>query len=241
MMISRGVEYREDTGDLIANGEKLIPDVRRFSELKVVLKHPEKVKEDGAAYFMYRDLPPLRGKWARFDITLIPNWKVGDELAKTKGHYHLSPSPDKPSYPEIYQVLIGRALYLLQRHGNSFSDIIDFIEVEAQQGDVVIIPPGYGHVTVNPGDGILIISNIIYREVKSDYSPYEKLRGAAYYYTTSGFERNDLYSRVPEIRHEKPLWRTKSIAEDFLRDENSFSWLKNVEDACEGGFYGFKC
>lgn len=243
IMISQGIEYREDTGELIVNGEKLIPNVRKFSKLKVVLKHPEKLgeKEDKAAYFMYRDLPPLRGKWARFDITIIPPWRIGDELAKTKGHYHLPPSPGRPSYPEVYQVLMGRAIYLLQRHGSDFSVIVDFIEVEAHQGDVVVIPPEYGHVTVNPGDETLIMSNIIYREVKSYYGPYEKMRGAAYYYTTAGFERNALYSQVPEIRHEKPSWRTRSIAEDFLMNESSFSWLKNVEEACKEGFYGFRC
>ncbi len=241
MMIAPGVEYREEEKELLVQGERVIPSVRRFSDLLTVLEDPDALKEDGNAYFMYRDLPPLRGRWARFDVTIIPPWMVGREYAKTKGHYHKPPSAGKPSYPEVYQVHSGSAMYLLQRAGVSPSEIVDFIVVRASPGDVVVIPPGYGHVTVNPSEETLVMSNLIYREVESDYGPYERLRGAAYYYTIDGFVRNGRYSSVPEIREGKPLWRSQSIAIDFLEDEGSFSWLKDVDRACKEGFLGVRC
>ncbi|MDK2383301.1 MAG: glucose-6-phosphate isomerase family protein [Candidatus Korarchaeota archaeon] len=241
MMIAPGVEYREGEGELLVQGEKVIPSVRRFFDLLMVLEDPSALKEDGDAYLMYRDLPPLRARWVRFDVTIIPPWMVGREYAKTKGHYHMPPSAGRPSYPEIYQVHSGNAIYLLQRAGPSLKEIVDFIVVRASPGDVVVIPPNYGHVTVNPGEETLVMSNLIYRGVESDYEPYERLRGAAYYYTIDGFIRNGRYSSVPEIREGKPLWRSQSIAIDFLEDESSFSWLKDVDRACEEGFLGVRC
>ncbi len=240
MMIAPGIEYKGN-GELLVQGERIIPAVRRFSDLLTVLENPEALERDGDAYFMFRDLPPLRGSWARFDVTIIPPWMVGREYAKTKGHYHEPPSAGKPSYPEVYQVHSGNAVYLLQRAGTSSSEILDFIVVRASPGDVVVIPPNYGHVTVNPSDETLIMSNIIYRKVKSDYEPYERLRGAAYYYTTDGFIKNERYSSVPEIREERPPWRSISIVTDFLGDESAFLWLKDVDRACKEGFLDVIC
>jgi len=240
MLIVPGVEYRERDRSIVVEGRVVTPSVRMFSQLVPVLRRPDMLKGDGVAYYMYRDLPPLEGSWARFDVTVIPPWRVGDELAKTKGHYHSSPA-GKPPYPEIYQVHGGEALYLLQRSGRSPSEIMDFIAVRARPGDVVVIPPGYGHVTVNIGTSTLVMSNIIFRGSKSYYEPYEKLRGAAYYRLASGLVRNEEYDEVPEVRFEDPLRMSKPVVLEFLEDESSFTWLRDTERACEMRFLGASC
>ncbi len=240
MQIVPGLDYIEEYKSLFLNGNMIKPRIRKFSELLKVLRYPDKLNQDNAAYYMFRDLPPLRDSWARFDVTVIPKWEIGGELAKTKGHYHNSPEGE-PSYPEIYQVHKGKALYLLQRPGKSYSKIVDFIVVQAEPDDVVVIPPGYGHVTVNVGERSLVMSNIIYREVKSNYQPFEELRGAAYHYTTSGFLENERYSQVPKIRFERPWKKSKPIVLEFIRDGSSFSWLKYPRKACKMGFLGVTC
>ncbi len=240
MQLIPGLDYIEEQESLFLNGDRLYPKIRRFSDLLKVLKYPDKLREDGAAYYMFRDLPPLRDSWARFDITIIPKWEVGGELAKTKGHYHNSPAGE-PSYPEIYYVHKGKALYLLQKPGESYSKIIDFIAVQAELGDMIVIPPGYGHVTVNLGESSLVMSNIIYREVKSSYQPFEGLKGAAYHYTYSGFLRNENYTEVPEIRFEKPWRKSGPVVLEFARNEPSFAWLKDPREACKIGFLGATC
>ncbi|HDI73671.1 MAG TPA: glucose-6-phosphate isomerase [Candidatus Korarchaeota archaeon] len=240
MQIVPGVEYCEDTRQVKVQGRALEPSIRLFSQLLNVLRYPEKAPKDGEAYYMYRDLPPLRGSWARFDVTVIPPWKVGDELAKTKGHYHNSPL-GKPPYPEIYQVHAGEALYILQKPGEIASKIVDFVVIRATPGDVVVIPPGYGHVTVNVGEETLVMSNVIYRGVKSNYGPFERLRGAAYHFTTSGFLKNDRYSEVPEIRFEKEWKRSEAIVLELVKEEHSFIWLRDTDKACEMRFLGADC
>ncbi|WP_301664617.1 glucose-6-phosphate isomerase family protein [Methanoculleus frigidifontis] len=89
----------------------------------------------------------------RFDITVIPPGAVGGEYVKTKGHYHPL-TPAGIGYPELYQVLAGEAHYLLQR-----KNLRDVVVVTAKAGEFVLIPPGYGHVTVNPGKENLVMAN----------------------------------------------------------------------------------
>ncbi len=212
---------------MIVLGVEIKPKVRTFEELLPVLMSPELVRDRlSVAYYMFRDLPHLRESWARFDVTLIPPWRVGKEFAKTHGHYHLPGAAGIP-YPEIYQVLEGKGLFLLQEgEGNR---IKDFVYLRGEPGDVIIIPPGYGHVTVNPGEEPLIMSNIIYRLAKSDYGPFKSLRGAAYYYTVDGFLRNSRYEEAPSPREVKPLSEDVPIVDSFLKRPADFEWLRRPE------------
>jgi glucose-6-phosphate isomerase len=135
------------------------PSVRTLGDMRCVLANPDR-SGNIPLYSMYRDLALTAGDHAylreqniRFDITVIPPGTVGGEYVKTKGHYHPL-SPSGIGYPELYQVLAGEALYLLQR-----SDLGDIVAVTAKAGEFVLIPPGYGHVTVNAGKEELVMAN----------------------------------------------------------------------------------
>lgn len=215
MRITHDLEFDEVGMRLLAEGREIEPKIRWLSDLRKVLMRPEAIKVDFPAYLMYRDLPPLAGSWARFDLTVIPPWEVGGELAKTKGHYHL---PVNGIYlQEIYFVHSGEARFLLQKRGASLYEIEDFVVVRARGGSIVTVPPGYGHVTVNSGSGMLIMSNVIDRRVEPDYGAYELTRGAAYYVTLEGMIRNGSYESVPEPRYEEPEELEISLT-DLLTD-----------------------
>ena len=153
-------------------------------------------------YSMYRDLALttedrayLNEQNLRFDITVIPPGTMGEEYVKTKGHYHPL-SPSGIGYPEFYQVLAGEALYLLQR-----SDLRDIVVVTAKAGEFVLIPPGYGHVTVNPGKGELVMANLVSAGFASEYTFYEQMQGGAYYLMVDGgWVQNPRYPAVPPMR-----------------------------------------
>jgi len=189
-------------------GRKFKADVRWAEDLKPVLAYPDDLKENFPAYYMFRDLYYSRSDKERilehrlrFDLTIIPPAKVGGEFIKTFGHYH-PPAEGNLSYAEIYEVLSGEAIYLLQKFEGG--KITDVIVVEAKAGDKVIIPPNYGHVTINPSNKELRMVNWVCRDFKSDYEPYRRLRGACYYYTEDGWVKNPNYGDVPEIRFVKP-------------------------------------
>jgi len=189
-------------------GRKFKADIRWAEDLKPVLAFPEELKENFPAYYMFRDLyyskndrDKILEHRLRFDLTIIPPNMIGKEFIKTFGHYHPI-AEDNLSYTEIYEVLSGKAYYLLQKIENG--KIVDVIVVEANTGDKVIIPPNYGHVTINPSNKELRMTNWVCRDFKSDYEPYERLRGACYYYTEDGWIKNERYGDVPEIRFVKP-------------------------------------
>jgi len=120
---------------------------------------------------------------------------VGGEYVKTKGHYHPL-SPSGIDYPELYQVLAGEALYLLQR-----SDLGDIVVVAAKAGGFVLIPPGYGHVTINPGKEELAMANLVSAGFASEYTFYERMQGGAYYkMEEGGWVQNPRYPAVPPLR-----------------------------------------
>ncbi|NHW89325.1 MAG: glucose-6-phosphate isomerase [Archaeoglobales archaeon] len=184
------------------------PEIRRASDLLPVLAYPEKLQKDFDAYYMFRDIfenhndrEKILKHGLRYDFTIIPPASVGREKIKTYGHYH----PENSSgltYPEIYQVIDGKAFFILQK--KEFGKISDCIVIEAGKGDIVIVPPNYGHVTINPTEKVLITSNWVSRNFCSIYEPYTNLRGACYYYIEGEWIKNPRYLENPKIKFLEP-------------------------------------
>ncbi len=197
-------------------GEQLIePDVRRLYGLRDVAFDSAwfEAAPDRDAYYMYRDLTltpadseTIVHHQLRYDITIIPPFNMGLEFVKTYGHYHPRVNPKlRYTYPELYEVLEGDAHYLLQRAHNE-DNVDEVILVKATRGDKVIIPPNYGHVTINPSERTLKMANWVCRSFESLYEPYAALHGGAYYELINGrLLHNRAYHRVPEIRVAYPV------------------------------------
>jgi glucose-6-phosphate isomerase len=184
---------------------KLTPDIRHLDDMRGVLFDQEYAKTAGnlPLYFMYRGIKEENG--IRYDITAVPAKMLGKEFVKTKGHYHIG------KYQEVYTVLEGQAIYLMQKK-MSDSQIQDVYTVHAKKGDVIVIPSDYGHISINPSlTEELKMANWIASECKSDYSFFEKNQGACYYYVIepeSGqatWIKNEHYKNVPPLRFEQPL------------------------------------
>lgn len=178
------------------------PGIRTVRDMKSVLAEPA-CQETGPLYYMYRDLARSEAdrRWLsahrlRYDITVIPPRDLCGECVKTKGHYHPA-DPAGTGYPELYEVLDGEAEFLLQS-----GSLDDVVLVSAGKGACVIIPPGYGHVSINPShDTTLAMANLVSTAFESRYGEYETLRGAAYYLMGDGrVTRNPRYGNVPVLR-----------------------------------------
>jgi glucose-6-phosphate isomerase len=167
----------------------------------------------------------------RYDITVMPPSVVCGEYVKTKGHYH----PENRRgvrYPEIYEVLGGSAEYILQD-----IQIKDVVVVSAKYRDLVLIPPGYGHVTINPSDQTLVMANIVSDAFMSAYDGYEKFHGAVYYRMAGdGYVKNHNYPDVPPLRRryscnlrEFPRLGKMSLY-DLIGDEEALRFLNHPED-----------
>lgn len=214
---------------LFADGKKIEPNVRTFKDMLDVLKNQQEmnVESDKILYYMYR-APYTKGS-IRFDITVIPPSMLGSEYVKTYGHYHTEAEKGL-AYPEVYQVLKGEVLYILQR--KHLDESIDVILVKAKAGDVVLMPPNYGHVSVNTGKEILIMSNLVSSKFQSDYSEYKRLHGAAIYYTKQGIIKNPNYkiNNIEQINakelNERHGVKSKDLLLELYFDPKKFDCLE---------------
>ena len=236
-------------------GKQVDPDIRKLNDMKDVLYDVNwlETASDRDLYYMYRDLALSRKDYSvimdhdlRYDITIIPPSDLGMEFIKTAGHYHpyvnTSSSNERYTYPEVYEVLSGVAHYLLQKRDDSDNGkIVDVVMIEAREGDKVIVPPNYGHVTINPSNKVLKMANWVSREFSSVYEPYKELGGAAYFELIKGkLITNNRYEHLPEIRNLKPTNISKIGFKkgkemyglirdvkklDFLNSPHDFDWL----------------
>ncbi|MFP3909052.1 MAG: glucose-6-phosphate isomerase family protein [Archaeoglobaceae archaeon] len=215
---------------LVVCGRKFEASVRWARDLKPVLAYPEDLKEDFRAYFMFRDVycsnadrDKIVENGLRYDITVIPPQMIGKEYVKTYGHYHPE-AEEGLSYTEIYEVLEGKVVYLLQKEEKG--RLTDVLIVEASPGDKVVIPPNYGHVTINPSNKVLKMANWVYRGFSSDYKPFEQKIGACYYYTEDGWIENEMYSEAPPLKFVQPDLRPLGLK----RSEEMYKLVKNLDE-----------
>jgi len=180
------------------------PDIRHLFDMTDVIFDQAWLAgaEDFDLYFMFRDLylsradkEKLLAQGLRYDITIIPPAMLGKEYIKTAGHYHPLLPGGAVTYPELYEVLEGEALYLLQNEDHS-----DVAVVHASAGDKVLVPPGYGHVTINRSNKTLKMANFVARDFSSLYEPYRAKGGAAFFFTREGWIKNQRYSEAADLR-----------------------------------------
>jgi glucose-6-phosphate isomerase len=128
---------------------------------------------------------------------------------KTLGHIH-DPEPDSMvDYPEICEVLLGTAHFLLQKldPGGPFARDVFYVVVKT--GEKIIIPPGYDHLTINPGPGPMLFSDVIARAVSTNYTKMKKSGGGAYLEVEENgqpcFIPNPRYRQATPLRQARPL------------------------------------
>jgi len=183
------------------------PDIRKLKDMEEVLMNKEIVKSnpDQELYYMYRGIEEKDG--LRYDITVMPPFKLGEEYVKTLGHFHGLTSN------EMYIVLEGEALWIFQKG----KDVVeDFYAVRAKKGEGVLVPKEYAHVTINATNETLKIANWVNQVSGFDYETVKNKNGLCYFYTTKGWVKNNNYKNIPEVRFVEPLKEIPTNL-DFLK------------------------
>lgn len=183
---------------------------RLGEELRTVLCPGSDIPSGFAAYRMYRgvcldgDRQWFEDTGIRYDITVLaPRWPC-PEPVKTLGHTHSTVGPSGLTYPELYQVVAGTGLFLLQGECSA-------VLVQALAGEVVWVPPGFGHVTLNPGPAPLVMANLIATACEPCYAPFTDRGGAAWHLIAGGDRLvpvpNPLYPRrLPLAQLQASQW-----------------------------------
>lgn len=237
----------DDKGGLVfgAGLVPVTPDIRCRRDMLDVLFEPNASGPD-ELYYMYRgvcraaDSTLIRQHGLRYDVTILRPGTVGSEYIKTAGHYHPLKPGTEFTYPEVYEVLHGRAHYLLQTEPDE--EGVEAVLVEASAGDKVLIPPGYGHITINPGPDWLVMSNWVAEGFASLYGPIKELGGGAYFALAGNGEEerivvNPRYRPTPGISARRPsdlpefgLVRGRPMYFAFLESPGTFAYLANPEN-----------
>ena len=222
------------------------PAIRTIDQMKEVLLDKD-IQEPQELYYMYRDIYILSDRSVlekhklRYDVTVIKPLCLGKEFMKTAGHYH----PE--NFGELYEVLFGRCICLLQRANlQDYRIIEEVIFVEAVCGQKIVIPPGFGHILINPGPDCLVTSNWVSSRFASRYELYKEVEGAAYFVTTSegqskitprlrinlGIIKNPHFREVANIRFAQPARQIKRFG--LLENKPMYNLINEDPD-----FLGF--
>jgi glucose-6-phosphate isomerase len=233
-----------ETGKLDATGDVDLGEQgeRRLSQLREVLEDPEAATDDRVCYRTYRgvgtkaDLTLLEQHGLRYDITVTLPGLIGREFVKTAGHHHLSAPGGRP-YPEVYEVVYGRATFVLQGSGHvpGMDPVVAGAWVQTcGPGDRIVIPE-WAHVTVNIGLEPLVVSDLIAEACTNDYGRFQSAHGAGYYVVSEDdrivvkYNSHYGYHAVP-ILDKGSRWPSifpsnAPLIENFRQEPETFRWL----------------
>lgn len=170
------------------------------------------------------------------DLTVINPGKVGNEFVKTVGHYHQNVPGLIIAYPEVYEAVSPNMEYLLQSEPDKDGKV-DVLWVVTEPGDKVVMPPNWGHVSMNVGEKPGIEVDLQKRDNPngSDYSMFKERIGGAFYRTVEGLVKNSNYE-VASLRIVRPLERPdmgltkgKALYDSFTEGPKTFDYLLHPE------------
>ncbi|HEY9765224.1 MAG TPA: glucose-6-phosphate isomerase family protein [Chroococcales cyanobacterium] len=198
-IISFGSEeiHFDDLAPMLLNAESNGPDL-------ITRIYPEVLQNT--------DRELLATKRLRFEFTVMASGSLGDEEIKTRGHYHSLVPETNLSYPKVIEVIQGRCFFLLQKAEPPYEKLEDAVLIMANARERVVIPPGYGHLEINPTEGPVVLMSCVSSEMLPVRGPYLQRKGACYYATraekTTLLVPNEAYPNIPTLRvgsaHELP-------------------------------------
>lgn len=238
--------FDEEKLDLVFEGDFpfIKKSERSLEDLRPYLKNPDANnvlnRASNIIYYVWRyvhlnkDVEKLKEANLRYDLTLIPPGKVDSEFSKTAGHFHKNKVNTDLPHPEIYEVLTGRAYFLIQSPEKDTKNIKAVKLIEAGPGEKVLVPPQFsGHTTINAFSEPLIMANWISDQAVYDYDSYKNNRGASYYLLDNNdlidIVKNPNYNSVPEIQKINASDIIWPIELSSIKNQPLYSLVNDIE------------
>ena len=196
--------------------------MKKAGQMKGLFRTPDGMDEDATVYRAYRNIrfakdEELFSKYDyRYDITVVLPGDVNGEFYKTSGHFHGYPELRRVPYPEVYEVIEGEIVFVLQRNKDfnqtDGGKVTQLQAVHVKAGQAIIVPSHCGHGSINPTDTVSAFSNIAVVSCPIDYEPVKAHRGLGAY-ILKGTEKgkafrtvlNENYKDLPEVEIAEPL------------------------------------
>ena len=252
--------------------DKLIPDAQDVSYeaysrklakgMEGLLADPEGVDQEDPYYDFYKAIgrdgqrAAFAARGLRYDSTVIMEGAAGEEYKKTAGHFHCQVPGKEMSYPEYYQVIKGTAVFVMQKvrdeHTEGTMVVEDCLVAEVKAGQAIVIPPNYGHCTVNVSDETMVFVNLVADESHNDYAGVKRSVGMCCYVKKApggGYrlEKNPLYNFACEPKLVTPVDNEVLGIKDqepvytlYLQTPEKFDYLTSPEGHMAEYFKVFK-
>ncbi len=220
----------------------LTPQIRYLDDMRDLF-YDQKWAQDAPnleLYYMYRDLAKTQEDKERiiqnsfrYDITVMNPVALGKEFNKTAGHSHPLVPGTNLTYPELYQVLKGKVIFLLQK--TEKDTVKELYAIKAKKGDKIIIPPGFDHIIINLSAKKIKTANWIYRDFGPNLYQAIKKKGGFCYFALKNKEKkskiewvkNKQYHNVPKIKFIKPNQQLSQFK--ISQDEPIYQLVNNLD------------
>ena len=224
------IYYNEVTGELeMKEGLTCKGHSKKLAGQMIGLwKDSSGLDEEDKVYDAYREIvfPNDKEEFQkydyRYDITVIHPGTVNGEYKKTSGHYHGYIAQEVYTYPEVYEVIQGEIIFILLKVNDFIKReepvIEEIIALHVKAGQSIIIPPGYGHGSVNPTNEVAMFSNIAVGACPLHYEPIQVKHGLPVYVMKADnsfrIVPNDNYTNAPKAKLLRPR-ENKSLGIEF--------------------------
>ena len=245
--------FEIENGNLVFEGDILFGDVKKKGSVAMNPLLYQSTDEDSWNYifvngtYKSEEDKKLHQKHDLANgITVVNQGTINGECRKNSGHYHLIAEGQRQPKPELYEVLTGKAAFLIQEsHNFDRKDeeiVIDSFRIcILEAGEKIIIPPYCAHCCVNVGEGVMAFYNLA-GPSPVDYDPITNHGGFAYFL----LKQNDIliavenkkYESVPKLEivkakqnvPESGIYADKSVYQAFLEEPEKFNYLNQADE-----------
>lgn len=163
---------------------------------------------------------------------------LGKEPVRSQGHIHAISPSCQSSTCEVYEIWDGEAFIYMQEYGKD--DAGNCYAVHAKAGEVVIVPPGWVHATINANvEKSLTFGAWCVRDFGFDYEEVRAHHGIAYFPVVEAgnitWEINPAYKNAKLhviAAHDYPqfdLEPGKPIYTQFIEDPDRFLFVSRPQ------------
>lgn len=217
-----------------------VPEMRHLDAIRPSLRDPhctgpDKVYAIAMDVGRPQDRQDLHQRNLLFGVVSYAAGRLGDEPVRSQGHVH-KPSPHNGwSTPEVYEIWQGRAIILMQESDQD--DPGRCFAVEAQVGQVVIVPPGWAHATISADIATPLTFGawcdrdygFIYDGVRRHgglaWFPLLDDRGNIHWQSNSAYHHRPLVQKKPQSYDALNLHHDVAIYKQYQQDHERFMFV----------------
>ncbi|WP_367365551.1 glucose-6-phosphate isomerase family protein [Pediococcus parvulus] len=185
------------------------------------------------------DFEDLNQRFLLFGVCTYAAGKIGKEPVRSQGHIHSISASCNSTTPEVYEVWQGKCTVLLQETANDNPGRV--YAVTAKKGEVIVVPPGWAHCTVNADPRMpMTFGAWCIRDYGFEYANVRKHHGLAFYPIVNknnniSWQHNNCYKKTkitvknPSDYSNLGINLKKTIYEQYQDNHNAFEFVTNPQ------------